>query len=171
MSPPRPRPRRSPRQAVWAEPVTEVRWPRFARARAQWRRPGGLGPKRLAIVGDWSPREVRTALALGVRGLVHESAPESILAAARAAVVAGGTFVWLPAVPPEPEVKRLGRPLTAAQLRIMKLVAEGLKSAEIAAQLGLSVRTVETHRHQILRRTGLAGGTPFLGLALALFPG
>lgn len=150
---------------------TEFNWPSFARARSYWRRHGRFDPARLVIVGDWSMPQVQTALEMGLRVLVHERAPRSIRQAARAVLLAGGIFVWLPAVPASMRAVRSGGALTQAQLRVMKLVAEGMKSAEIADCLGLSVRTVETHRHNILRRTGLMGGTPFLRLALKLFPG
>ncbi len=146
-------------------------WPNFARARAYWRRHGGLSSVRLVIEGDWTVRQVRIALDMGLRVMVHESAPAEVKQAARAVLFAGGTFVWLPAMPAAVSASRPDPSLTSAQLRVMKLVAEGLKSSEIAARLGVSVRTVETHRHHILKRTGLRGGMPILRLALSLFPG
>ena len=42
--------------------------------------------------------------------------------------------------------------LTARQREILQLVAEGLSTKEIAAKLGLSIKTVETHRTQIMNR-------------------
>jgi len=42
--------------------------------------------------------------------------------------------------------------LTARQREILQLVAEGESTKEIAAKLGLSVKTVETHRTQIMNR-------------------
>lgn len=43
--------------------------------------------------------------------------------------------------------------LTKRQLQIVKLIAKGMSSREIAEQLGLSNRTVEVHRYNILRKT------------------
>jgi DNA-binding NarL/FixJ family response regulator len=43
--------------------------------------------------------------------------------------------------------------LTKRQLQIVKLIAKGMSSREIADQLGLSNRTVEVHRYNILRKT------------------
>lgn len=43
--------------------------------------------------------------------------------------------------------------LTKRQLQIVKLIAKGMSSKEIAQQLGLSNRTVEVHRYNILRKT------------------
>lgn len=43
--------------------------------------------------------------------------------------------------------------LTARQKEIVRLLAQGRSSEEIAAALGISVKTVETHRHNIHLRT------------------
>ncbi len=42
--------------------------------------------------------------------------------------------------------------LTARQLEILRLVVRGKSTREIAAGLGLSIKTVETHRAQIMKR-------------------
>ena len=47
--------------------------------------------------------------------------------------------------------------LTDRQLHVACLVAEGLTSAEIAAQLGLSARTVDSHLGRIFRRLEVRG--------------
>lgn len=52
--------------------------------------------------------------------------------------------------PPEVELRR-GR-LTARQREIVQLLAEGKSSKEVAVCLGISVKTAETHRANIMRR-------------------
>ncbi len=47
------------------------------------------------------------------------------------------------------------RSLTSRQREIVQLVAEGLTSREIAEKLTISVKTVETHRYQIMSQLGL----------------
>jgi DNA-binding NarL/FixJ family response regulator len=42
--------------------------------------------------------------------------------------------------------------LTARQLEILRLIARGKSTREMAAGLGLSVKTVESHRSQIMKR-------------------
>jgi DNA-binding NarL/FixJ family response regulator len=42
--------------------------------------------------------------------------------------------------------------LTARQLEILRLIVRGKSTREIAAGLSLSVKTVETHRSQIMKR-------------------
>ena len=46
-------------------------------------------------------------------------------------------------------------PLTPRELEVLKLIAEGQSSKEIAAPLVLSVKTVERHRSNILRKLDL----------------
>jgi len=48
-------------------------------------------------------------------------------------------------------------PLTARELEVLRLLARELTSREIASQLFISERTVETHRKNLLRKTGSAG--------------
>ncbi|MNJ39075.1 Oxygen regulatory protein NreC [compost metagenome] len=42
--------------------------------------------------------------------------------------------------------------LTARQLEILRLIVRGKSTREIAHGLGLSIKTVETHRSQIMKR-------------------
>jgi DNA-binding NarL/FixJ family response regulator len=50
--------------------------------------------------------------------------------------------------------RRLER-VTARQLQVLQLVADGLSTREIARRLELSVKTVETHRGEMMKRLGL----------------
>ena len=45
--------------------------------------------------------------------------------------------------------------LTARQMEVMRLVASGYRTREVAKALQLSEKTVETHRHQLMRKLGL----------------
>jgi len=45
--------------------------------------------------------------------------------------------------------------LTPHQREILQLIAEGRSTKEIAFDLGLSAKTVETHRAQIMERLGI----------------
>jgi DNA-binding NarL/FixJ family response regulator len=53
-----------------------------------------------------------------------------------------------PVHPPEPK----GQHLTPRQLEVLRLIARGTTTRGIAAGLALSVKTVETHRAQIMKR-------------------
>ncbi len=109
------------------------------------------------------PAFAREALQNGALGFVlKEAADEELLQAVHLAV-RGETYLnprlgaRLAMTPPEPT----GPPddLTERELEILRLIALGHTNAEIAGQLYLSVRTVETHRAHIqqkLRRTNRA---------------
>lgn len=49
----------------------------------------------------------------------------------------------------------LAHPLTPRQLQILRHLAEGQSTKEIALTLGVSVKTVETHRAQLMERLGI----------------
>jgi DNA-binding NarL/FixJ family response regulator len=100
------------------------------------------------------------ALKAGAAGYVLKSqADEDIVRACRAAM-RGNAFLYPSAV--NALVRNFvehgdgpSEPLTPRELEILKLVAEGRTSHEIAELLVLSVKTVERHRAEILHRLGM----------------
>jgi len=52
--------------------------------------------------------------------------------------------------PKEPEFK-----LTSREIEIVKLIAEGFTSQQMADRLFISPRTVETHRANLMKKTGV----------------
>jgi DNA-binding NarL/FixJ family response regulator len=65
--------------------------------------------------------------------------------------------------------KRKGAPaLTPRQKEILRLVAEGLTNREIAQRFGISVRTVEVHRFNLMRRLRVRNVAQLLRQALML---
>jgi DNA-binding NarL/FixJ family response regulator len=57
-------------------------------------------------------------------------------------------------------------PLTGRQREILRLVAEGMSNREIAQVLTISVRTVEVHRFNLMRRLRVRNVAQLLKLAL-----
>ena len=45
--------------------------------------------------------------------------------------------------------------LTSRQMEVMRLVASGYRTRDVAQALQLSEKTVETHRHQLMRKLGI----------------
>jgi DNA-binding NarL/FixJ family response regulator len=105
-----------------------------------------------------SPEYVFQALQAGAAGYVIKDSTPTELALALAAVQRGETYL-------SPSVSRHvvsdyvrlaggntgpGRPLSPRQREILQLIAEGMTSKEIARKLGLSVKTIETHRTQLM---------------------
>jgi two-component system response regulator NreC len=56
-------------------------------------------------------------------------------------------------------------PLSERELQVLGLIAEGYTNAEIASRLSLSVRTVESHRAHIQRKTGRTTRAELVALA------
>jgi DNA-binding NarL/FixJ family response regulator len=47
------------------------------------------------------------------------------------------------------------RTLTAREVQVLQLIAEGLSNKEIAKNLGISAKTVEKHRQQVMNKLGI----------------
>ncbi len=103
------------------------------------------------------PAFARQALQSGAKGYVVKQSAASELVGAIRAVIAGDTYInpslgaRLAAEPPQS-----GPPdhLTPRETEILGLLALGYTNPEIADRLVLSVRTVETHRANVQRKSG-----------------
>ena len=115
-------------------------------------------------------------VAQGVHGFVDKAAPLSYIMQAMESLMEGGMF-FATHVPPkgatpsaqaalpkvaagvrsDPEAFSLEavKVLSAREIEVARLVAEGFSSKELAARLGLSVRTVEKHRANIMEKVGV----------------
>lgn len=67
----------------------------------------------------------------------------------------------------ESEEMVLSEVLTKSEYRILKLITKGLSNKDIARQLSISVRTVETHRAHILSKLGLKNTASLVKYALS----
>ena len=102
---------------------------------------------------------VAQALRAGAAGYLLKGADVPEFELALKAVARGETYLT-PTVSKhvvDEYLRRVGEPgvldlLTPRQREILQLVAEGLSSKEIAQRLHLTVKTVETHRSEIMHR-------------------
>jgi two-component system response regulator NreC len=115
------------------------------------------------------PAFARRALRAGARGYVVKHSAASELVGAIRQVIGGDTYINPSlgarlAAEPEPE----GAPdeLTPREIEVLGLLALGYMNPEIAERLVLSVRTVETHRANIQRKTGLSTRAELIAYAL-----
>jgi two-component system response regulator NreC len=103
------------------------------------------------------PGFARQALRSGARGYVVKQSAASELVGAIRSVIAGGTYVN-PSLGARLATEPLdeGPPddLTPRETEVLGFLALGFTNPEIAEKLVLSVRTVETHRANIQRKTG-----------------
>lgn len=104
------------------------------------------------------------ALKAGASGYVLKTAANRDLVEACRACMRGEAFLYPPAVATLVrdylDGARLGEtpprdPLTARELEVVKLIAEGHTSEEIATVLVLSKKTVERHRANVLDKLGM----------------
>jgi DNA-binding NarL/FixJ family response regulator len=100
---------------------------------------------------------VKRAVANGACGYLMKDAPPMELEQAVRSVMASGSY-FSPAIaqrllqPSEPTVDD---ELTHRQVEILRLIAQGRASKEIAYELGLSPKTVDVHRARIMERLRL----------------
>jgi DNA-binding NarL/FixJ family response regulator len=69
----------------------------------------------------------------------------------------------------EGDVANPVRRLSNRELQVLNLVGRGVSSRDIAAELGLSVKTVESHRQSIKRKLNLATNSQLLQYAMNWF--
>ncbi len=114
------------------------------------------------------PAFAREALAKGVRAYVIKHSAASELVDAVRSAVAGETYINPQLGARMVAEADLGPPddLTPREIEVLGLVALGYVNPEIAEQLVLSVRTVETHRANIQRKTGLTTRAELVAYAL-----
>ena len=105
------------------------------------------------------PAFVRSALQAGASGyVVKHSAAKELVDAIRTAMK-GETYLnpSLGArLAAAPDAGAAPDELTPREIEVLGLLAQGYMNPEVAQQLVLSVRTVETHRANIQRKTGIS---------------
>ena len=107
------------------------------------------------------PAYVKKLLKLGAMGYVTKNSPQHEMFEAIMEVNAGKRFICS-------EVKTIlseqvfeednatgANTLSSRELDVIKHIKDGLSSKEIAAQLSISLKTVEVHRHNILKKLNL----------------
>ncbi len=109
-------------------------------------------PVRVVIVTTFARAGfLRRALEAGVRGYLLKDAPAERLAGALRTVHRGGR-----AIDPELALEAWGEadPLNDRERQVLRLAGEGLPSARIAAQLGLSHGTVRNYLSEAIGKLG-----------------
>jgi len=121
------------------------------------------GTKVIGVSMHSQPAYVKKMMRGGAKGYVTKSSPSEELMVAIAEVAAGRTYICA-------EVKNIIADqavnesrhgpgaisqLSERELEIIKLVRNGLSSKEIALQLSITPKTVEVHRHNILKKLKL----------------
>lgn len=114
---------------------------------------------------------VSQAIQAGARGYVLKDAPGKDIVVAIETVMSGGIYYSAALA------RQLAKPLTQdAQLtsrehQVLRHIANGQSNKQIARDLDLSVRTVETHRLNIKRKLGIEGQAELIRYAVQFASG
>ena len=125
--------------------------------------------KVLVVSSQVAPSSVRRALSAGAAGYLPKRASDRELLTAIRVVVGGAGYVDpdLGAKLVIPNGSPALEPLSERERDIIHLLALGYTNQEIAKQLFISVRTVDTHRGHIMRKLELGTRAELVMFALA----
>lgn len=106
---------------------------------------------------------VKKLISKGARGYLSKNASKAELIEAINSVMMGSIYLgknvrdklFLETFTPENDTSSANKGLTLKEIEIVKNIANGLTSKLIAEKLYVSVRTIETHRHNILKKLSL----------------
>ena len=113
-----------------------------------------------------NPEYVHRAMQAGARGYVLKDAPSQEIINAIEAITAGQTFLSA-SISGRLSRAQTPRPvLSMRECEILACIAKGHASKQVAQELGLSTRTVETHRQNIRRKLKLDGQAELIKYAV-----
>lgn len=118
------------------------------------------------------PLIVREAMQAGANGYVLKQSTSGELYSAMEAVSAGNQYVSPELMASLLQAPEAAHRLTRRQRDVIQCMAKGQRTSEIAATLGISVRTVESHRQALLDLLGVHSGVALIREAerLGLIP-
>jgi DNA-binding NarL/FixJ family response regulator len=133
------------------------------------------GARVLVVTGEDDPGLAREALEAGAAGYALKTIGREELSRALRLVATGRQYLQAELgsqlIQPPAEPQGLPDGLTPREAEVLLLLAEGYTNAEIADQLVLSVRTVETHRGRIRMKLGISGRAALARYAREKLPG
>jgi DNA-binding NarL/FixJ family response regulator len=131
----------------------------------------------LVLTMHFSEEIARDVLRSGARGYVLKSDANLELLTAVQRVRQGKTFftarlassmaeTFIQAAGSAQEGLLPGTPLTQREVEIMQMLAEGKSNKEVAAALGVSTRTVESHRNHIMHKMSFTSFSELVRFAI-----
>jgi DNA-binding NarL/FixJ family response regulator len=133
----------------------------------------GISVKFIVLSMHEEPEYIHRALSYGASGYLLKNVDRNELYRAIQTVFEGGTY-FSPGVvtvlaksfaePPKPEAADL----TAREREVLELVSQGQSTKQIAYELGISIRTVESHRINMLKKMDVNNTAELIKKAIAL---
>ena len=133
----------------------------------------------LALTGSKPANVARAALLAGADGLVFKSEASDDLVRAVRTIMDGKVFLSadaataLAAYLREASAASASKPTTDSELSVrersvLKGLADGLSYKELAAELGVSVKSVDTYRARLVKKLGCSGRAELVRCAIRL---
>jgi DNA-binding NarL/FixJ family response regulator len=122
--------------------------------------------KVLILSAHADPEYVDQVMAFGAKGYLTKQTSAEMVARAVREVNSGGTF-FSPSVAKHlrnpykkqslqhPVSKKTGVRLTSREAELLQLIAEGQVNKQIASELGISIKTVEKHRQNLMEKLNI----------------
>ncbi|MDM5065379.1 two component system response regulator [Aeromonas salmonicida] len=125
----------------------------------------------VVLTADNAEYRAQTALGVGASGYILKKSPQHTLLAALKAVSAGQVYL-------DPELNQTqivesadeleSARLTMRERQVLKLIAEGRRNRDIAELLTINIKTVETHRLNLMRKLNVHNVAQLTNLAFRL---
>lgn len=113
---------------------------------------------------------VQELIAAGAAGYVLKQSPSSELLRAVRAAAAGGRYMDpslpLPTEPVDPKRRDATPRASKREVQVLRLSARGHSNKEIAARLGIGIKTVEVHKANAMRKLNLSGRADLVRYAM-----
>ena len=117
------------------------------------------GTKIIVVSMHNEPAYTKKTMRMGVKGYVSKNSSHKEMVQAITEVMQGKTFIGneikdilaehlMANQDSEPDIKNL----SLREMEVVKLIAEGFSSKEIADRLNIASKTVEVHRHNIFKK-------------------
>ncbi len=123
------------------------------------------GAEVLILTMHESEELVREVLSAGARGYVRKSDAGRTVVQAVETLSQHQQYIT-PGVAEGPIHPASFNPVTPRERQVLQLIAEGKSNKEVAHELGISVRTAETHRTKVMRKLNLRSASDITRYAI-----
>lgn len=129
----------------------------------------------LWLAPDETDEQLQLALTAGARAyMLRGTLPAELVAGIRLlALTAGQERTGLSKIVPDLQALKMstekplpGTQLTAREREVVRILAEGRTAREVAAELGLSIKTVEAHKLNLMRKLDLHNRASLIAYAI-----
>lgn len=130
----------------------------------------------LMLTGAPDAQLLRAAVRLGARGIVDMAAEpgdlySALSAAQRQQLFISPTISHYLATPPGQQQPDQATSLSQRQRQVLQMIGRGNSTREIASEMGVSVKTVETHRARMMDTLGIHGTHALMRYAIRIAMG